>query len=76
MDWCIRQELDGVITDDPPKFLDVCERFQEHEKPAWPFKVIVGLMQINFFALIFTVIFWKRHGFGLDVKPRESKKKV
>lgn len=76
MDWCIRQELDGVITDDPAKFLDVCERYQEDDKPAWPLKVVIGLFQINIFALIFAVIFWKRHGFGLDTKTMQSKKRV
>ncbi|KAK5020349.1 hypothetical protein LTR16_012610, partial [Cryomyces antarcticus] len=25
MRWCVKRELDGVITDDPKKFLEVCE---------------------------------------------------
>ena len=76
MDWCIRQELDGVITDDPVKFMNVCEQFQENEKPSWPVKVVIGLIQINIFALLFSVIFWKRHGYGLKTKPRESRKRA
>lgn len=31
MEWCIRRELDGVITDDPKQFLEVCERFDEQK---------------------------------------------
>ncbi|RMY70519.1 hypothetical protein D0863_05732 [Hortaea werneckii] len=31
MEWCIRRKLNGVMTDDPPKFLKVCERFDERE---------------------------------------------
>ena len=32
MEWCIRRELDGVITDDPAVFLDVCRRHKADEK--------------------------------------------
>ena len=32
MEWCIRRELDGVITDDPAVFLDVCRRHNVDEK--------------------------------------------
>lgn len=27
MEWCIRKEVDGVITDDPMLFLEVCRRY-------------------------------------------------
>ena len=29
MEWSIEQGVDGVITDDPKLFLDVCERYKE-----------------------------------------------
>ena len=32
MEWCIRRQLDGVITDDPEKLLRVCAEFDEYEK--------------------------------------------
>ena len=35
MEWCIRRQLDGVITDDPRKFLEVCEKFDEYEREPW-----------------------------------------
>ena len=35
MVWCIRRQLDGVITDDPRMFLEVCERFDELEREPW-----------------------------------------
>lgn len=28
MEWSIRKGVDGVITDDPGKFLEVCERWK------------------------------------------------
>ena len=74
MDWCIRHELDGVITDNPAKFLDVCERFKEHEKPSWPVPLLLNFLRINFFAIIFTLIFWRKYGYGFDTKVGSSKK--
>jgi glycerophosphoryl diester phosphodiesterase len=32
MEWCIRRKLDGVVTDDVGKFLEVCERFDESRR--------------------------------------------
>ena len=29
MEWAIRRKLNGVMTDDPVKFLDVCEKFDD-----------------------------------------------
>lgn len=32
MEWCIRRKLDGIITDDPTMFLEVCEQYDEYSK--------------------------------------------
>ena len=29
--WCIRHDVDGVLTDDPKLFLDVCRRYESAE---------------------------------------------
>lgn len=34
MEWSIRKEVDGVITDDPKLFLDVCERWRRETAAA------------------------------------------
>lgn len=34
MEWSIRKEVDGVITDDPKLFLEVCERFSLEGLPS------------------------------------------
>ncbi|KAK4501501.1 hypothetical protein PRZ48_007310 [Zasmidium cellare] len=40
MKWCIWHGLDGVLTDDPEKFLDVCKNFDFGAKEPWfPFTV-------------------------------------
>ncbi|KAH8893413.1 glycerophosphoryl diester phosphodiesterase [Thozetella sp. PMI_491] len=33
MEWSIRKEVDGVITDDPKLYLEVCERWEDDLKP-------------------------------------------
>jgi len=35
MEWCIRRGLDGVITDDPAKYRDVCAKFDEKKRAPW-----------------------------------------
>ncbi|KAL9049082.1 MAG: hypothetical protein Q9162_007397 [Coniocarpon cinnabarinum] len=74
MDWCIRRELDGVITDDPEKYLSECRSFREHEVPSWPWKLLIMMTQINVFATIFTAIFWQKHGLGLQVSSANKKR--
>lgn len=29
MKWCIARGLDGVITDDPKRFLEVCDEWEQ-----------------------------------------------
>lgn len=71
MRWCINQGLDGVITDDPEKFLEVCKdygnamtlpkdrkalRGKEAFKPRDWFDII----KIHFLVALFLLLFkWK-----------------
>lgn len=32
MRWCIRKELDGVVTDDPKKFNQICDEWEDEKK--------------------------------------------
>lgn len=74
MDWCIRRKLDGVITDDPEKFLKYCSTWDENAKPpAWPTAVLLNMIRVNIFAWIFGLIFWGKHGFGLDRQYLQDK---
>lgn len=36
MKWCVQKELDGVITDDPKRFNEVCESWDDNEPEAEP----------------------------------------
>ncbi len=67
LDWCIRRKLDGVVTDDPKKFLELQDQFAESKQPpAWSATQIPNLLRINIIIWIFTFIFGRKHGFGLD----------
>lgn len=74
MYWCIRHGLDGVITDDPQMFLDVCRNYRVEHEPPWATSRILSVIRINIFAFIFGLIFWLRHGFGLDGKYIDKRK--
>jgi phosphatidylglycerol phospholipase C len=56
MKWSIYNEVDGVISDDPKKFLEVCERYQG-EKVNLAFKSLVYILFINVLVSAFTVVF-------------------
>lgn len=58
MEWCIRRGLDGVITDDPAKFVDVCDKYDETKRVPW-----VPLRLKEYFELAgrwitITCLFW------------------
>ncbi|RDL39214.1 putative Glycerophosphoryl diester phosphodiesterase [Venustampulla echinocandica] len=68
MKWSIRKEVDGVITDDPKKFLEVCDTYQGEEIhlsfAAWP-----ALVWMNALAVLFSVLFRYRYGFKIPAVP-------
>ena len=73
MRWSISQQLDGVITDDPKKFLEVCKDWEHGKRDIhitrrqW-----IMVFWINFMVLIFGGIFyWK---YGSEDKRKEKKK--
>lgn len=59
MEWCIRRKLDGVITDDPEKFLGVCEGFDEAgEREGWLPITVLGMLDVMRLWVWITVAFW------------------
>lgn len=57
MRWDIRQGLDGVVTDDPKLFLEVRRAWHEGTKDGISIKTWLDVLRMNFFALIYTVLF-------------------
>ncbi|KAI0833189.1 PLC-like phosphodiesterase [Hypoxylon sp. FL0890] len=46
MEWSIRKELDGVITDDPKLFLEVCNRAAEKKAEGQPRRPVVPSLRV------------------------------
>jgi len=64
MRWDIRQGLDGVITDDPRLFLEVRNSWHERTKDGLSVKDGLEVIRINFFAVIYSMLFWCMFGMG------------
>jgi hypothetical protein len=64
MRWDIRQGLDGVITDDPKLYLEVRKGWHEGTKDGLRVRDYLEIVRVNFFALIYTVLFWFMFGRG------------
>jgi hypothetical protein len=86
MRWSIRRGVDGVLTDDPKKFLDVCREFREDvflEEDRLTVKQYLGIAGFNIMAIVFSFLFHLRHGLrdqmrGVMVRSKsvESKHRV
>jgi phosphatidylglycerol phospholipase C len=67
MKWSIRKEVDGVITDDPKKYLEVCKSYKgekiHHSLRSW-----ATIIWINMLATVFSLPFRYKRGFTVDVK--------
>ncbi|KAL8864578.1 MAG: hypothetical protein Q9198_009775 [Flavoplaca austrocitrina] len=77
MRWSIKQGVDGVITDDPKRFLEVCDEW-EHGKRDIHFtrKQWGQIIWFNLMIFIFRCIFWWRFGTLPGGTPRRFPVKV
>jgi len=67
MRWSIRKGVDGVITDDPKKYLEVCESYDEGEKISHGWRAWRSVLWWNYRAALFGLPFRIKHGFFVDV---------
>jgi tubulin gamma len=74
MRWDIRHGLDGVVTDDPKLFLEVLKSWHEGTRDGVTMMTWLDVLRINFFCLIYTVLFQCYFGFQRKslVKIREE----
>ncbi|KAH8811688.1 putative glycerophosphoryl diester phosphodiesterase [Xylogone sp. PMI_703] len=73
MKWSIRKQVDGVITDDPKKYLEVCESYHG-ERISIPFKRWPSLIFINIMATFFSFMF--RYKYGFRISPLKIKEQA
>jgi phosphatidylglycerol phospholipase C len=64
MRWSICKRVDGIITDDPKKYLEVCQNY-DGEPIQVPLKQWANIICMNLLAIIFGLLFRYRHGFGV-----------
>ena len=75
MDWCIRRGLDGIVTDNVPEFLEMCETFQEERKYRWPVKLLLGFTYYNIWVYLFSAAFRGRYGSCIEKRIEIDKNK-
>jgi hypothetical protein len=64
MRWCIKNGLDGIITDDPKKSLEVCENWDERDsKLSFSMHDYYMNLRVQFLILVF--MFYFRWKFGM-----------
>ena len=74
MKWSISKGLDGVITDDPKKFLEVCDDWERGKREiviVW--KQWVSILWVQLMVIVFGSIFWWKYG-GREGKKRRIEK--
>ncbi|KAK0728420.1 PLC-like phosphodiesterase [Lasiosphaeria miniovina] len=85
MEWSIRKKVDGVITDNPRLFLDVCSRWEAEGRGSRRWRVpsargvrlYLTAFCIQALQLVFTALLWRKlNSMGkrrqLPLKPLES----
>lgn len=55
MRWCVRNDLDGVITDDPAKFKQICDRWEDNDEIHESVGVL-QLLQLYWLALVVMMV--------------------
>jgi len=73
MKWSIRKQVDGVITDDPKKYLDICKGY-DGKSVSIPFRLWPPVIMINVLATVFG--FMMRYRYGFRINPLNIKAQV
>lgn len=73
--WCIRKELDGVVTDDPKKFLEVCRDYEQPPlekdigtKERYAARDWANIVRIQVLVAVFVVLFSFKFGGTVEAK--------
>ncbi|EMC99201.1 hypothetical protein BAUCODRAFT_31534 [Baudoinia panamericana UAMH 10762] len=57
MTWCIRRQLDGVITDDVEKYVKVCQAYDDTKREGWLPISLGGLLDVYRWWVWITFVF-------------------
>lgn len=63
MRWCIRKQIDAVLTDNPQKFRDICENWDEedHTGEKFTMRQWVMILLFNLFAFLASIALFFVH---------------
>ena len=67
MQWSIKKEVDGVITDDPKKYLEVCRNYNG-EAPKLLWKQLGPVFFYSALGFAFNFVLRIKYGFRVDIK--------
>jgi len=75
-EWCISHGLDGIISDDPKKYLDYLQtRETDPQRGTFAWKDLKSYIITAIFAFFFEILFWWGWGFkGVQNKLLARKK--
>lgn len=77
MRWCIEKQIDGVIADDPKKFLEVCKDWEKEPKSVrWTVREWLYILRLQFLIGIYYCLFRWRMGSGIDKKYIQQKQTI
>ena len=75
MDWGIRRGMDGIVVDNVPKSLELCETYDERRNCRWSLKLLLGFAFLNFWVYLFSAVFRRRYGTCIDTRVEADKDK-
>ncbi|TVY31196.1 Phosphatidylglycerol phospholipase C [Lachnellula hyalina] len=67
MKWSIKKGVDGVVTDDPKKYLEICKTY-EGEKIHHSLRSLLFLFSVNVLVPLFSTVFRYNYGFNVDLR--------
>ena len=72
MRWSIRKQVDGVITDEPGEFLEICRQYRQGEPDRLGFMDMVNVIRIQLLTIFFGLLFMWRLSHRLDKRWTET----
>ncbi|KAL8813412.1 MAG: hypothetical protein Q9223_007040 [Gallowayella weberi] len=73
MRWSIKNGADGVITDDPKRYLEVCEEWEHGKREIhFTWRQWFQIIWINFMIISFSCVFWWRFGTLPGGQPKRT----
>lgn len=77
MRWCIDNQIDGVISDDPKKFLEVCEQWEKDPQPVrWTVREWLYILRLQVMIGFYYILFRWRLGSGIDKRYIQRKQSI